>query len=69
MQDTQQREMPCNIGKLRNALNDERFWEVAKSDEQLTRQMFTDLVELVLISEKQVASVQLRVAGDGVALS
>ena len=69
MQDTQQREMPWNIGELRNALNDERFWEVAKSDEQLTRQMFTDLVEQVLISEKQVASVQLRVAGDGVALS
>jgi DNA invertase Pin-like site-specific DNA recombinase/Zn ribbon nucleic-acid-binding protein len=67
MQDVTKRELPWDMGELRQALTDERFWEVARSDTAVTRQLFTDLVEQVVIKEKGVGGVQLRVGGDGAA--
>jgi hypothetical protein len=48
---------------LRQALQDERFWEVAQGDEQLTRRMFTEMVEQAVVRNGAVELVQLRVGG------
>lgn len=48
---------------LRQALQDERFWEVAEGDPQLARRMFTEMVEQVVVRHGEVELVQLRVGG------
>lgn len=55
-----QQSTPWSKGQLQEALNSERYWELAKSDPQLTRRFFTDYVERVVVRDRAVESVQLR---------
>jgi hypothetical protein len=51
--------------EIRQALSDERYWQLAQNDPQLTRRMFTDYVERVLVRDRVVETVVLRLDKHG----
>jgi hypothetical protein len=53
-------EMEHTPEQMRQALGDQRYWELAQNDPQLTRRMFTDYVERVLVRDRAVETVVLR---------
>jgi DNA invertase Pin-like site-specific DNA recombinase len=58
-------EMEHTPEEIRQALSDERYWELAQNDPQLTRRMFTDYVERVLVHDRAVETVVLRLDKHG----
>lgn len=58
-----QAQMPQVSSQLRDALRGDVFWEAAAGDAQTTRRMFTEYVEQVLVADKRVKAVQLRLGG------
>jgi DNA invertase Pin-like site-specific DNA recombinase len=58
-------EMEHTPEEIRQALSDERYWDLAKADPQLTRRMFTDYVERVLVRDRAVETVALRLDKHG----
>ncbi len=53
-------EMEHTPEQMRQALGDQRYWELAQNDPQLTRRMFTDYVERVVVRDRAVETVVLR---------
>ncbi len=51
--------------ELRRALSDEAFWEMARNDPKMTRRIFVEHVERVLVRNKAVEAVVLRSEGPG----
>ena len=53
-------EMEHTPEQMRQALSDERYWQLAMADPALTRRMFTDYVEKVVVRDRAVEAVLLR---------
>ena len=65
MQGLQRQPMEWSQERVQKAVEDERFWELAQSDPEMTRRLFTDFVERVVIRDKALESVNLRAGGGG----
>ena len=52
-------------GQMEAALQDPKFWEIAKADRAMTREIFAEHVERVLVRAKAVETVELRLADGG----
>ena len=52
-------------GQMEAALQDPKFWEIAKADRSMTREIFAEHVERVLVRAKAVETVELRLADGG----
>ena len=63
MQELQEQPTEWSHGQIRQALGDERFWELAQGDREVTRRLFTDYVKRTVVREGAVESLQLRGGG------
>lgn len=59
-QNVQHQQLQWPDHRLRDALSDDRYWTLMRSDRDLTRRMFTDYVQQVVVTNRQVEAVLLR---------
>ena len=64
MQELQNRPTEWSQGQVLQALGDERFWDLAQGDREMTRRLFTDYVERAVVRDRVLESLQLRGGGD-----
>ena len=57
--------MDFGASDIRRALSDPAYWELVNSNADATRRMFTDWVEKVLVRDRQVEAVLLKLEGCG----
>lgn len=58
-------DVEMSVSDIRKALEDPSYWELLKSDEQATRRTFTDWVEKVLVRDRAVEAVLLKLESCG----